>query len=158
MRKIVMMLLMLAMVLFLTGCRQEPAATGEKNPPAATQGMDMERSLATIREQAAALRASLEKDSLTQTELNQKSGELAALWDGALAHLLEEAGKTLSETEREQLAAEQNAWMESKRQAMDAAGKEFEGGSMYTLIVNLEAAALTEARVTELAEKLNAVK
>jgi len=158
MRKIIMMLLMLSMALFLTGCRQEPAATGEKNPPAATQGMDMDRYLATVREQSAALKASLEKDSLTQTELNQKSGELAALWDGALAYLLEEAEKALSEAERAQLAADQKAWMESKQQAMNAAGKEFEGGSMYTLTVNLEAATLTEARVTELAEQLKTAK
>ena len=153
-----MMLLMLSMVLFLTGCRQDPAATGEKNPPAATQGMDRDHYLANVKEQSAALKASLEKDSLTQTELNQKSGELAALWDGALAYLLEEAEKALSETERAQLAADQKAWLESKQQAMDAAGKEFEGGSMYMLTVNLEAAALTEARVTELAEQLKTAK
>ena len=158
MRKIVMMLLMLSMALFLTGCRQAPVVTGEKNPPAATQGMDMDRYLANVQEQSAALKASLEKDSLTQTELNQKSGELADLWDGALAYLLEEAEKALSEAERAQLAADQKAWMESKQQAMDAAGKEFEGGSMYTLTVNLEAAALTEARVTELAEQLKTAK
>jgi len=118
------------------------------------QGDDLDQYLASVREEADAISASLETDDLTQTEMNLKAGELSDLWDTAMNRTLEAVMNTLSAEEMEELTADQNEWLETRTQAMEAAGKEFEGGSMYALVVNSEAAALTEARVLELYEKL----
>ena len=45
-------------------------------------------------------------------------------------------------------------WMESAAKAVETAGKDFEGGSMYALVVNMEAASLTEALVYDICEML----
>ena len=114
--------------------------------------MTTEEYLTSIKEQADAIKASLEQDDLTQANMNLLSEELRALWDKALNHLLDEAKKTLPEAEMEQLTAKQSAWEADMEAAVEAAGKEYEGGSMYALVVNTEAAKLTEARVYELYE------
>ena len=114
----------------------------------------MEEYLTSVKEQADAIKASLEQDDLTQTNMNLLSEELRALWDEALNHLLDEAAKTLSEAEMEKLTAKQSAWEADMEAAVEAAGKEYEGGSMYALVVNTEAAKLIEARVDELYELL----
>lgn len=156
MRKIVIALLLLCLLaLCLTGCQQKSV---EKNTAASTselaQKIVLDDYLASVREQSDAIQASLENDPLTQTELNQKSQELRELWEAALNTLLNEAKKALSEAEMDALTAEQTAWLEAMEKTVQAAGKEFEGGSIYALVVNSEAAALTEARVYELYEKL----
>lgn len=116
--------------------------------------MTAEECLARTREQAEAITTSLGQDVLTQAEMNQKSEELRALWDEALKLLLDEAKKNLPEAELETLTAGQSAWESDTAAAVEAAGKDFEGGSMYGLVVNMEAAALIEARVYELYELL----
>lgn len=116
--------------------------------------MTPEEYLTFTKEQAEAIAASLEQDVLTQTEMNQKSEQLRTLWDEALKLLLDEAKKNLTEAELEKLTADQSAWEANTEAAVVAAGKEFEGGSMYALVVNSEAAVLTEARVYELFELL----
>ena len=114
--------------------------------------MTTEEYLTSIKEQADAIKASLEQDDLTQTNMNLLSEDLRALWDEALNYLLDEAAKTLPEEELEKLTAGQSAWEADMKTAVEAAGKEYEGGSVYPLIVNTEAAKLTEARVYELYE------
>jgi len=116
--------------------------------------MTADEYMSFVKEKSDAINASLEKDPLTQTELNQKSQELRELWEAALNTLLDEAKQVLPEAEMDALTAEQSAWLEATEKAVETAGKEFEGGSMYALVVNSEAAALTEARVLELYEKL----
>ena len=54
----------------------------------------------------------------------------------------------------EKLAAEQSAWGEDTEEAVRAVGKEFEGGSVYPLVVNTEEAKLMEERVSKLYELL----
>jgi len=49
---------------------------------------------------------------------------------------------------------EQRTWIAEKEKAIEEVGKEVEGGSMYSLIVNTEAARITEERVYELYEFL----
>lgn len=107
-----------------------------------------------VKDKADAIKATLENDPLPQVDLNLKSKELRELWDAALATVLGEAAKVLSENEWKALTEAQNAWTEATETAVAAAGKDFEGGSMYPLIVNMEAARLTEARVCEIAEML----
>lgn len=116
--------------------------------------MTAEEYLIFVKEQSDAIKTSLEQEPLTQTDMNQKSEELRALWDEALNLLLDEAKKILPEAEVEKLIAEQNTWKTDTEAAVEAAGKEFEGGSLYPLIVNTEAAKLTEERVYKLYELL----
>ena len=116
--------------------------------------MTADEYMSFVKEKSDAINASLEKDPLTQTELNQKSQELRELWEAALNTLLDEAKQVLPEAEMDALTAEQSAWLEATEKAVETAGKEFEGGSMYALIVNMEAAGLTEARVYEIDKML----
>jgi len=147
MRKTITVLLLLClMTVCLTGCQKKADLAADK--------ADLANYMATVETQSNALKASLEKDELTQNEMNQKSGELRDLWDAALNRVLEGAKKMLSAAEMKKLTAEQSVWQESSTQAAEAAGKEVEGGSMHTLVVNMEAAKLTEARVYEIYEML----
>ena len=106
--------------------------------------------MADIEAQSDAMKKSLAEDDLTQFELNMKSKELYDLWDGALNYLWGELKTTLPEDEFAVLTQEQLQWIEAKEQAVTEAGRPYEGGSIYALIVNDEAAAITESRVYEL--------
>lgn len=127
---------------------------GECDYVVAATWMTAEEYLAFVKEQSDAIKTSLEQDPLTQTDMNQKSEALRTLWDEALNLLLDEATKLLPEAEAAQLMAEQGTWKTDVEAAAEAAGKEFEGGSMYPLIVNTEAARLIEERVYKLYELL----
>ena len=116
--------------------------------------MTAEEYMTYVKGKSDAIKASLENDPLTQADMNMKSEELHELWRTALAMVLDDAAKVLPEAEWNTLTEEQNAWTEATEKAVEAAGKDFEGGSMYTLIVSMEAASLTEARVYEIFEML----
>ena len=150
-----MICLLVLGLLCMTGCQKADVIV--QDTAASTQNMSIEAYLTGVKEQSAAIKATLEQEALTQTEMNLQSKELADLWDAALAYVLDVAEKQLPESEWSKLTAEQSAWMTEKANAVEAAGKETEGGSMHALIVNVEAAALTEARVLSLAETLSAV-
>jgi len=96
----------------------------------------------------------MENDPLTQGDLNPKSEELRETWDMALTRMLDEAKAVLPEAEWNALTEAQHAWTESMETAVEAAGEDFEGGSMYALVVNMEVANLMEARVYEIYEML----
>ena len=147
MRKMITVLLLLClMTACLTGCQKKAEPGADK--------AELADYLASVETQSNALKALLEKDELTQMEMNLKSGELGDIWNAALNRMLEEAKKVLPAAEAEKLTAEQSTWLQARTQAAEAAGKDFEGGSMYALVVNMEAASLTEARVYEIYEKL----
>ena len=116
--------------------------------------MTAEEYMTYVKGKSDAIKASLENDPLTQVDMNMKSEELHVLWRTALAMVLDDAAKVLPEAEWNTLTEEQNAWTEATEKAVEAAGKDFEGGSMYTLIVSMEAASLTEARVYEIFEMM----
>lgn len=145
MKKAILAMFMLIMfVICLTGCQKTPV----------TDTDSLGGYLASIKERSDAIRSSLEHEELTQSDMNQKSEELRALWEDALDHLLEEAKKDLPDAEQEQLAAEQSAWYANMVTAVEAEGKAYEGGSLYPLVVNMEAARLMEERVDQLYELL----
>jgi len=116
--------------------------------------MTAEEYMTYVKGKSDAIKASLENDPLTQADMNMKSEELHELWRTALAMVLDDAAKVLPEAEWNTLTEEQNAWTEATEKAVEAAGKDFEGGSMHTLIVSMEAASLTEARVYEIFEMM----
>jgi len=156
-RKVIFSLLALCLLaVCLAGCQKKPveesSAAVATNEPA--MGILLENYLASVKAEGDAIKASLEQDPLTQTEMNQKSQELRELWDAALARILDEAKMVLTEEEMSELTAAQDVWTEATGNAVEAAGKDYEGGSMYALVVNVEAANLTEARVYELHEML----
>lgn len=159
MKKYVLFLIL--SVLFLTaGCAKEtgvPVHTAQPEPPA-TQPAQTENPLdaymESLREQSYLIKASLEQDPLSQADLNAKSQELYTLWDDALNCLWSELKATLPESEFAELLTEQRAWITAKEDAVAAAGKEVEGGSLYPLVVNSTAADITEVRVYELYEIL----
>lgn len=150
MKKIAMALFTLAFVLCLAGC-QKTTAPAEGNRQAETErGID----LTAVRAQSDTVKTFLEQDALTQTDMNEKSGELADLWNETLDTLLAVAKKILPAAEYDQLMAGQAAWEAEKKAAIEAAGKDYQGGSMYALVINSEEARITEARVLMLAEQL----
>ena len=159
MKKVIVVLLALGLLMLcLAGCQKNSAPAADDSAAAAqnesAQQIVLDDYLASVKGQSDEIKGSLEKDALTQTDMNLKAKELSDLWDAALNHLLDEAKKVLDKAELEQLLTEQNTWMAAKEKAVEAAGKEVEGGSLYALVVNSEAAKLTEERVYELRTKL----
>ena len=129
-------------------------ATEDQTTEAEKDSEKWESYMASIKEQAAALKNSLENDELTQLDMNDKSQELYDLWDGALNTLWKELKATCSEDDFAKLLEEQRAWVAEKETAVEKAGQEVMGGSMYPLVVNTVAAQYTEERVYELYELL----
>jgi len=170
MKKILCMLLCL-LLFFAAGCAPaEPTPEDPDLPPVSQEGetpQDKDDTqaeedppfvsqvdLAALEAEAAAIEASLQNDPLTQAELNEASLKLFELWDGALNTLWGELKTLLGEEEFAALTDAQLKWIEEKEAAVAQAGKDFEGGSIYPLIANTEAAAWTKARVYKLAELL----
>ena len=158
--------LILVMGLFLAGCAAEEAevtqaaATEEISETQYTEisdtepAEDLDAYMESVREQSDAIKTSLNQDPLNQYELNEKSLELFELWDGALNHIWDALERRLPEDEFAKLQDEQITWIADKEKAVEEAGADFQGGSIYPLIVNGEAAAITEERVWELYELL----
>lgn len=100
------------------------------------------------------VKASLENDPLSQTDMNIKSKELYDMWDAALNTLWDSLKEKLPENEFSVLLDEQRAWIKEKEAAVEAEGAELEGGSLQPLVMNMKAAEMTEERVYELYEFL----
>lgn len=110
--------------------------------------------LEALEAKAAEIETQLDSGMLSQSELNQLSGELYVLWDDELNSMWKRIREKLPEDEMERLTAEELAWIEEKEASVAEAGAEFEGGSMQPLIENSTAASLTKSRVYELADYL----
>ena len=147
MRKTITALLLLClMAVCLTGCQKKDDSAADK--------AGLANYLASVEAQSNALKASLENDPLPQVDMNMKSEELRQLWDAALTMMLDKAKSALPAAEWKTLTETQSAWTAATETAVAAAGKDWEGGSMYPLGVNMEAARLTEGRVYEIYEML----
>lgn len=125
----------------------EDTQAPQTEPAQVNDGLD--DYMASLKAQSDSIKASLEQDELNQAEMNQKSQELYVLWDDALNDLWAKLQDHLPEDEFDELLDEQIQWIEDKESAVEDAGKDFEGGSIYPLITNAKAAELTEARVYE---------
>ena len=115
-------------------------------------GAHVEEDIALLEEWAKTLKDLLENEDLTQAEMNEASSELYATWDSALNILWNELKEELPDDEFSKLLDEQREWIKAKEDAVAKAGAEYEGGSMHSLVVNMEAADITEKRVNELYE------
>lgn len=145
-----------------TQAEVETTAAPETTTPEETQAQQTEPAdtndelddyMASLEAQAADIRAALEQ-AQSQSEMNQKAHELYVLWDDALNELWGKLQDSLPEDEFDELLDEQIQWIEDKENAVEEAGKEVEGGSMYPLITNTKAADITEERVYEFYELL----
>lgn len=111
----------------------------------------LKNNLAYIEEQAAEIEDSIEHDAtLSQAELNVKSAELYELWDSMLNIIWRGLKRACDSETMRALTDEQLAWISQKEQEIDAAGAEYEGGSLQPLVRNRKAAELTKTRVYEL--------
>ena len=145
-----------------TQAEVETTAAPETTSPEETQAQqtepadtndELDEYMASLEAQAADIKAALEQ-AQSQSEMNQKAHELYVLWDDALNELWGKLQDSLPEDEFDELLDEQIQWIEDKENAVEEAGKDVEGGSMYPLITNSEAAEITEERVYEFYELL----
>lgn len=102
---------------------------------------------AAVEADAAALELRLQSPTATQADLNQISGELFRLWDELLNREWAVLKGLLPAETMARLTAEQLEWIAAKEAAVEKAGAEVAGGSMYPLVVNQTAANLTRERV-----------
>lgn len=111
----------------------------------------LKNNLAYIEEQAAEIEDSIEHDAaLSQADLNVKSAELYELWDSMLNIIWRGLKRACDSETMRVLTDEQLAWISQKEQEVDAAGAEYDGGSLQPLARNRKAAELTKTRVYEL--------
>ena len=153
-RTLLMLILAIALLAGDFGSKDTTPQTLPATEGAFEETSSLDDYMASVREQADSIEAYLEQTATTQADMNQASQELYELWDGAMNVLLDALKESLSDEEFEALLSEQSDWSAAREKTAAEAGKDFEGGSMYPLIVNSEAAALTEARVYELYELL----
>lgn len=148
-------ILMLVMICFISGCANEagPASSQARSGPI-NEDDSWADYMADVEEQSSELSDFLTNEAETQFDMNMKSKELCELWEDALNRLWSELEDSLPEGAFEKLQDEQRDWLKEKEHAVEEAGKEVEGGSLYPLIVNCEAARITEERVYELYELL----
>lgn len=119
-----------------------------------TQQSVIDSELEALEAKAAEIETQLDSGMLSQSELNQLSGELYVLWDDELNSMWQRIREKLPKEEMDRLTAEELAWIEEKETSVAEAGAEFEGGSMQPFIENSTAANLTKSRVYELADYL----
>lgn len=97
----------------------------------------------------------IQKESLSQAELNEKAQQKYEEWDNTLNSMWDALKNTLDEETMSALLTEQREWIASKEQAVKEAGAEVEGGSLYPLVTYGKAAELTRERAYELLEYFN---
>ena len=148
-----LLLLTMTLVLLTAGCGAKNRETPQGSHGQACIPL-LEAYMESAEERGAALETSLERDVLTQTDMNLKSRELYELWDEAMKYVWGELEAHLPEQTFAQLSQDQRAWEQEREQRMEEAGKSVEGGTMYALVVNTQAASVTRARVYELCDIL----
>ena len=89
-----------------------------------------------------------------QAEMTQLSGEIYTVWDDALNAIWKILKENLDAASMEQLTVEERQWIKDKEAAAEAAGAEFAGGTVQSMMISSTAAELTRTRVYELAEYL----
>ena len=162
MKKIIFVLV-LAIALLAVGCAKAEPPEPQIQPvtesvtEAATEAAapsELELYMESIVAQSEGIKHYLKNEAMTQADMNTASQELYDLWDGALNHLWDQLKASLPEDEFSRLLEEQRQWISDKEQAVAAAGKEVEGGSIYPLVIYGEGANWTEERTCQLYELL----
>lgn len=92
------------------------------------------------------------QSATTQTDMNLINEELFQTWDDTLNIIWKLLAAELDEETMTALKTEEKNWIDFKEAEVEAAGQEFEGGSMQPMIRAMKAAELTKERVYELAK------
>lgn len=135
------------------GLYNEAMEEGFSSAEATTSEIDEE--LADIASQSDALEQRMETEDLTQTELNEISAQNYQLWDDELNSIWSRLKETLDDSTMEELTSGERKWISNRDEEMQAAGADYEGGSMQQMVESDKGAELTKERVYELAEYLN---
>lgn len=119
----------------------------------------LKQSLAYREKTVADLEDSIMNDPyLTQPDLNEKSQQIYEIWDLTLNEIWGILKRNLNADEMSVLTKEQLEWIAMKEAGMKEVGAEFEGGSMYGMVVNQVGAELTKERVYELLKVVDEVR
>lgn len=102
-------------------------------------------------ERDAALEAELQGAN-TQAEMSRISKELYQVWDDTLNIIWNMMVSEFDDTTMDGLRTEELNWIAFKEAEVEAAGMEYEGGSIRPMIEFMKAAELTKQRVYELAK------
>ncbi len=94
----------------------------------------------------------MQKEAVTQTEMNEAAAEMHQLWDDTLNIVWKLLEADLDTADMDALRKEEMEWIASKDAEVQAIGQENEGGSAQPLDEAMKAAELTKARVYELAK------
>ena len=96
----------------------------------------------------------LEREDITQSEMNQIASAIYRMWDDQLNWMWGEMVNKLDTDTITALTAEQNQWIERRDAQIKEAGAEAEGGSMQPLLEASKGTQMTKDRVNELAQWL----
>lgn len=91
----------------------------------------------------------------TQSEINSESSIVYKKWDSLLNEVYQYLKTIMSDTDFEELQAEELEWITEKENAIEAAGAEWEGGSGEPMARNLTAIQYTEERCYYLISLIN---
>lgn len=115
---------------------------------------ELREKLRTVEEQVEQLEKELREDSLSQGEMNEKSGEIYQLWDTLLNEIWAALKENLDEETMKELTVQEREWIAEKEKAVTEAGAEFGEGSLRLLIESSKAAEMTKDRVYVLLDLL----
>ena len=123
-------------------------------PQETGEAFDLLSELENAEQQAAELEDKLYNESATQLDMNEASQELYELWDNELNLIWGKLVEASSDEEMLLLVSEEREWIKYKSAESEAAGSEFEGGSMQPMVRAVKEAELTRDRVYVLADYL----
>lgn len=132
----------------------QPAPELHPNTPM-TQYDTVRMEISGAEEQAAAIDRRLEREALTQVEMNQLSMQKYQLWDNELNSVWGRLQNTLSAEEMNRLTADERTWINQKDAAMANEAAKYGSGSLSDMMRTEKGVELTKARVYVLAEYLH---
>ncbi len=89
----------------------------------------------------------LEAEAVDQTSMNIAASTKYEMWDGLLNRIWQQLMHRLPEEDKRLLTNEELVWIKDKEQAMEEAGKEVEGGSLYPAVYYGTGSSWTKERV-----------
>ncbi len=134
-----------------TGADSSSADTGTDSTDSGADTMD---GLIDTLNVTSRLEERLQKENLTQEEMNELSDELYKAWDAQLNTTWKQMKRTLDAETMEKITKEQREWLKERDIMIKEAGKGYEGGSIQSMLMSTEGAELTRERVYDLFEYL----
>lgn len=137
-----------------TSADSSSADSGTAGTDSTKTGVDTMDGLMDTLNKTAKLEERLQKENLTQEEMNELSDELYKAWDAQLNTTWKQMKRTLDTDTMEKITKEQREWLKERDIMIQEAGKGYEGGSIQSMLMSTEGAELTRERVYDLFEYL----